>query len=166
MRSTRESSVTATSTAARASRRSGCASARGGTGAGSTSPPRSRLRWSPLLCWRPGERRALLLRFTRGLLRWQGPRVPDADLNPGGEFVVGGAVVRADPQPAGHLPALHHGDGGRGGGRQLVGPPGIDVDEDAALPAGADRQVPADEEREAAEHLLLGQLGVGPDQVP
>jgi hypothetical protein len=40
------------------------------------------------------------------------------------------------------------------------------VNEHAALPAGADRHVPADEEGEPAEHLLLGELGIGPDQVP
>jgi hypothetical protein len=92
--------------------------------------------------------------------------VPDADLDPGGQVVVGGDIARADPQPAGHLPAAHHRDGGRGRGHQVSRPLGMTVDEHAALPAGADRHVAADEEGEAAEHLLLGQLGVGPDQVP
>jgi hypothetical protein len=42
----------------------------------------------------------------------------------------------------------------------------VAADEHAALTAGADRHVSADEEGQAAEHLLLGQLRVGPDQVP
>jgi hypothetical protein len=92
--------------------------------------------------------------------------VPDADLDPGGKVVVGGDVVGADAQPPGHLPALHHRDGGRGRGDQLVRLLGVDVDEHPSLPTGADRHVPADEEGEAAEHLLFRQLWVGPDQVP
>ena len=40
------------------------------------------------------------------------------------------------------------------------------MDQDAALAAGADRHVPADEEGQPAEHLLLGQLRVRTDQVP
>jgi len=55
------------------------------------------------------EQRALLLGRQR-------PGVRDPGLDPGGEPVIGGDAVRRDPQPAGHLPALHDGDGGRGGG--------------------------------------------------
>jgi hypothetical protein len=40
---------------------------------------------------------------------------------------------------------------------QLVGCVGVTANEDASLPAGRDRHVPADEERETAEHPLLGQ---------
>jgi catechol 2,3-dioxygenase-like lactoylglutathione lyase family enzyme len=57
------------------------------------------------------------LRFrppARGLLGRQRSRVLDADFHPGGKVVVAGEVFRADTQPAGHLPALHHGGGGPG----------------------------------------------------
>jgi Phosphotransferase enzyme family len=40
------------------------------------------------------------------------------------------------------------------------------VDQHAALAAGTDRHVPADEEGQPAEHLLLGQFRVRTDQVP
>ena len=40
------------------------------------------------------------------------------------------------------------------------------MDQHAALAAGADRHVPADEEGQPAEHLLLGQFRVRADQVP
>src|ERR1700760_4350152 len=92
--------------------------------------------------------------------------MPDTDLDPGGEVVVAADVAGADAQPAGHLPALHHGDGGPGRGDQAVGAGRVDVHEYATLPAGTDRHVPADEKGEAAEHLLLCQFWVGPDQVP
>jgi hypothetical protein len=92
--------------------------------------------------------------------------VPDTDLHPAAEVLVAEAVVGADAQPAGHLPALHHGDGCLGRRDQVVRARGVDVDEHAALPTGSDDDVPADEEGEAAEHLLLGQLRVGPDQLP
>jgi hypothetical protein len=91
--------------------------------------------------------------------------VPDAELDPAGEGVLAGDVGGGDAQPAVHLPALHDGDGGRRGGDQAVRLGWVDADEHAALPAGADRQVPPDEEREAAEHLLLGELGVRADQI-
>jgi len=116
------------------------------------------------------EQRALLLGRLPGrpggLLGRQRPGTGDTGLHPGGEPVVGGDAVRGDPQPAGHLPALHHGDDRRGGGDQFGGPLGVDVHEHAALPARADRHVPTDQEGKAAEHLLLGQLGVGADQIP
>ena len=41
-------------------------------------------------------------------------------------------------------------------GDEPVGLGGIDPDEQAALAARADRHVPVDEEREPAEHALLG----------
>jgi hypothetical protein len=100
------------------------------------------------------------------LLGRQRPGVAEAGLDPPGQVVVAGDVVGGDAEPAGHLAALHHRGGGGGGGDQVVGPGGVDVDEHPALAAGADRHVAADQEREAAEHPLLGQLRVGADQVP
>ena len=49
---------------------------------------------------------------------------------------------------------------------QLLRPFRADPDEDAALAAGGDSHVPADEEGHAAEHLLHGEAPLGGDQGP
>jgi len=67
---------------------------------------------------RPRRRRLLLRLPARRLLRRQRPRVLDADVHPPGKVAVAGEVFRADAQPAGHLPALHHGGRGPGRGHQ------------------------------------------------
>ena len=49
---------------------------------------------------------------------------------------------------------------------QTVGLIRVDPEQQSALPAGGDRHVAVDEERESAEHLLLGDAGFGQDQLP
>jgi hypothetical protein len=68
------------------------------------------------------ERRTRLVvreRPSSRLLRRQRPRVPDADVHPSGKVAVAGEVLRADAQPAGHLPAPHHGGCGAGRGHEV-----------------------------------------------
>ena len=50
-------------------------------------------------------------------------------------------------------------------GDQRVGVLGIDSHHQPALTAGRDRHVAADEERQPAEHPLLGDLGLAGDQL-
>ena len=68
-------------------------------------------------------------------------------------------------QPAGHSTPTHLHRGRARPGHELLRCLGIDADEDAALPARRDRHVAADEEREAAEHLLLGDVLPTADQL-
>jgi hypothetical protein len=49
---------------------------------------------------------------------------------------------------------------------QRFGLVGIAAQQQAALPAGRDRHVAADQERQPAEHLLLGHSRLGSDQLP
>ena len=60
-----------------------------------------------------------------------------------------------DAEPSVHRAAAHHHRLRRGRRHELVGLLGIDAHEDAALAARGDRHVAADQEGEAAEHLLL-----------
>src|SRR5919198_1193147 len=70
---------------------------------------------------------------------------------------------RVDPQPASHLPAAHLHEAGLRARDELVRLLRVGPDQHPALAARGDRHVAADEEREAAEHLLLGQTGLAGD---
>ncbi|HJW67696.1 MAG TPA: NAD(P)-dependent oxidoreductase, partial [Gaiellaceae bacterium] len=98
-------------------------------------------------------------------LRGQRARVARAEVDPLRELGLRSHVLGVDAQPAAHLLAAHLHQIGVGRGHQLVRPLGVRVNEDAALPARGDRHVAADQEREPAEHLLLGQAGLVSDQV-
>jgi hypothetical protein len=75
-------------------------------------------------------------------------------------------IIGADAQPSRHWPAAHHYQAGVCRSSQGVRQLRIDTDHAAALAAGGDRHVSGDEEGQAAEHLLLGQIGIAADEAP
>src|SRR5215218_9397061 len=91
--------------------------------------------------------------------------VAGAELDPPGELGFGPDVFRGDAQPARQLPAAHLHGAGAGGGDEGGRLRRIDADQDAALAAGRDGHVAADQEGEPAEHLLLGETGLALDQL-
>jgi catechol 2,3-dioxygenase-like lactoylglutathione lyase family enzyme len=86
--------------------------------------------------------------------------VSGAACYPLGKLPVGGDVRAGYPQPPRHRPAAHLRElrAGRSGERVRLGR--VDTDHDPAVAAGGHGHVAADEEGEAAEHLLLRQAGL------
>jgi hypothetical protein len=81
-------------------------------------------------------------------------------------LVVGAQIIGTDAQPAAHVAASHVHRRGLRRLHQGVRLRRIDADHGAALAAGGDGHVAADEEGEPAEHLLLGQFRVAADELP
>ncbi len=79
-----------------------------------------------------------------------------ADADPAGQFVVRRGRVDVDLQPSGDHPTPHLERCGARVGQQLLFLGRVDAQEQPPT-AGADRQMPADEEREPSEHRLLDQ---------
>src|SRR5581483_6529084 len=100
------------------------------------------------------------------LLRWQRARVPRAELDPSFELALRAHGLALDAQPARHLATAHHHRARARLRGELVRGVRVDADEEAALAARSDRHVAADEEGEAAEHLLLGEVRLAGDQLP
>src|SRR5580698_11338197 len=99
-------------------------------------------------------------------LRRQGPGDVDAEIHPLGQLAFRFEVLAGDPQPARSRAAGHHGNGCFRGSHQLVRALATHADENAPLAARCDGHVPADEESNAAEHLLLAQASLETDQCP
>src|SRR5271157_6189714 len=88
-------------------------------------------------------------------LRRQRAGVGRTQLDPLDQLLLGPEMLRSDPDPAAHPPAAHHRVSGTGPGDEAVRLGGIRPDQHAALAAHGDAHVAVDEERKAAEHLLL-----------
>ena len=76
-----------------------------------------------------------------------------------------GEVLGVDTEPARHLPPAHLHRVGRRRGHEPFRLGRVDADEQPALAARGDGHVPADQECEPAEHLLLGEAGRAADAV-
>src|SRR5581483_4389117 len=100
------------------------------------------------------------------LLRRQRASERDAAGYPAGELVALCNLARGEPEPPGHRPPAHDHDLGRRRAHEHLRVGRIDPDHEAALAARGHRHVAADEEREPAEHLLLGHAGLVSDQAP
>ncbi len=74
-------------------------------------------------------------------------------------------VFGVDAEPAAHRAAAHLHQGRLRRRDERVRLLGVDVDQDPALAARRDGHVAADQEREAAEHLLLGEPGLARDEL-
>jgi hypothetical protein len=90
---------------------------------------------------------------------------PVPPLHPWDELVVAAQIIGADMQPSAHRPAAHLHQARRCRRDQGTALLRIDTDHGAAVAAGGDRHVARDEEGEAAEHLLLSQIGSAADEL-
>jgi hypothetical protein len=95
-----------------------------------------------------------------------GPRPPTADAQQRGVARFGYlGYAFAGPQPPFHHAPAHLERTGVGLAQQRVGLGGIAPEQQTAPAADADRHVAADQERQPAEHALLGDIGPGRDQL-
>src|SRR5439155_11252650 len=78
---------------------------------------------------------------------------------------LGADVLRIDAQPSRHRSPPHLGDAGVRRGDEPVGTCWVDTDQDPSLTARGDRHLPADQEGESAEHLLLRDVGFATDKI-
>src|SRR5262245_19917650 len=99
------------------------------------------------------RRRFLIVRASSATA--QRAPIADAALDPLAERPLGAQVLRVHAEPAVHRPPAHLERLRVGRGEQLLGLVRVDAHERTALTARRDRHVPAGEEREPAEHLLL-----------
>ena len=95
----------------------------------------------------------------------QRARVRHSALDPWLELALRADALVVDAEPALHLAAPHHERLRVRLADELVGLLGIHADHQAAPAARRDGHVAADQEREAAEHALLGDIGLAGDQL-
>jgi hypothetical protein len=88
-----------------------------------------------------------------------------AALDPLGELTLLAEVLRVDPKPSIHGPAAHFHDIRVGRRDKSVRLFWVYAHQDSALPARRHGHVAADQKGEAAEHLLLAQIGLAGDQL-
>src|SRR5207342_3131850 len=98
-------------------------------------------------------------------LRGQRAGVRRAALDPLGQLRSPAELIRIHAEPSRHRPTAHDRDLRLRGGDEPVGGRGVDPHEDPALAARRDRHVAADQEGEAAEHLLLRYAGLPRDEL-
>src|SRR5205814_3339749 len=101
----------------------------------------------------------------RSSLGGQRPGIARAELDPPLELAFALDVLRVDPEPARHLAAAHLHRVRLRRPDQLIRLIGVDANEQPALAARGNRHVPADEEAETAEHLLLAQIRLVADEL-
>ena len=89
-----------------------------------------------------------------------------AALDPRDERGLAVHMLRGDPEPSGHGPAAHLHELCRRRGHELVRLVGVHTDQQPTLAARRHGHVAADQECEAAEHLLLRQVRLAGDQGP
>ena len=97
-------------------------------------------------------------------LRGERAGVRGATFHPRGELAFGAKVFRAHSQPPLHLPAAHFHEASSRRRNERVRLRRVYANQHSTLAACCHGHVAPDEEREPAEHLLLGQIGFSADQ--
>jgi cytochrome P450 len=92
--------------------------------------------------------------------------VCDATVDPGAELAGGAHAGRVDPQPSVHRPASHHEAIDVRATDEPVGLRRIDAREQSPGAARGHRHLAVDQEREPAEHALLGDAALALEQIP